>query len=51
VRCFGIEGSDFLGFVETFDRAIKKHMDIDSLIGIGIHAARVMDLGVVMLAE
>jgi hypothetical protein len=51
VRCFGIEGSDFLGFVEKFDRAIKKHMDIDSFVGIGRYAGRVMDLGVEMLAE
>ena len=33
---FGVEGGDFFFLVKKLHRAIQQHMDIDSLVGVGV---------------
>lgn len=35
MRCFGVEGSDFLVLVEKLHGTVQQHMDIDPLVGVG----------------
>ena len=44
MRCFGVEASDFFFLVEKLHCTVQKHMDIDSLIGVGAMGRFLRDL-------